>query len=114
MASQFVPLAPLERARSRVPMALLGLGLSLAGIVVVEVLVALGAPPLGPVGWPSLGMIAGAAIGGLAGLIGGGGGGGGDYLLQPAPPQRFLQVFFPPGGTAGGGVGPPAPSCAAP
>jgi len=93
MASQFVPLAPLERAKSRIPMALLGLGLALAGVVLVEVLIALGAPPLGPVGWPSLGMIAAAGIGGLAGLAGGALGVVGYYLVNLLHPERF-PLFY--------------------
>jgi diguanylate cyclase (GGDEF)-like protein/PAS domain S-box-containing protein len=93
MASQFIPLAPLERAKSRVPMALLGLGLALAGVAVVEILIALGAPPLGPVGWPSLGMIAGAAIGGMAGLVGGALGVIGYYAANLAHPERFPQFY---------------------
>jgi diguanylate cyclase (GGDEF)-like protein/PAS domain S-box-containing protein len=80
-------------ARSRIPLALLGLGLALAGVAVVEVLIALGAPPLSPVGWPSLGMIAAAAIGGVAGLAGGALAVAGYYLANLANPDRFAPFY---------------------
>jgi diguanylate cyclase (GGDEF)-like protein/PAS domain S-box-containing protein len=93
MAAQFVPLVRLAHAKRRIAMALLGLGLALAGVVVVEVLIALGAPPLGPVGWPSLGMIAAAGIGGPAGLAGGAFGVIGYYFVNLAQPERFAQFY---------------------
>ena len=100
MAAQFVPLAPLAHAKSRIPMALLGLGLALAGVVVVEVLIALGATPLGPVGWPSLGMIAAAGIGGVAGLAGGALGVVGYYLVNLVQPDRFPLFYSQASNTA--------------
>jgi diguanylate cyclase (GGDEF)-like protein/PAS domain S-box-containing protein len=93
LASQFIPFAPLDRARSRIPMALGGLGLAAIGVLVVEILMAWGAPPLTPVGWPSLGMIAGAAIGGMAGLAGGALAVVGYYLVNLAHADRF-PLFY--------------------
>jgi diguanylate cyclase (GGDEF)-like protein/PAS domain S-box-containing protein len=80
MRSQFTPLA-------------VGLGLSLVGVAVVEVLIAVGTPPLSPVGWPSLGMIAAAGIGGLAGVVGGAIGVIGYYLANLAQPDRFAAFY---------------------
>jgi diguanylate cyclase (GGDEF)-like protein/PAS domain S-box-containing protein len=50
---------------------LLGAGLTLVGVGIVEGLLVAGMPPLGPVGWPGLGALAGTALGGAAGLAGG-------------------------------------------
>ncbi len=48
-----------------------GAGMALAGIAFVEVALLLGFHPLSPVGIPGVGMLVGAALGGLAGLAGG-------------------------------------------
>src|SRR3954462_11659114 len=93
MSSQSIQPAALERARSRIPMVLLGLGLALAGVAVVEALIALGARPLTPIGWPSLGMIAAAGVGGLGGLVGGAIGVVGYYVVNLAQPERFALFY---------------------
>jgi PAS domain-containing protein len=93
MASQFVPAPALPRAKGRLPLVLLGLGLALIGIVVVEVLIALSMHPLTPIGWPSLGMIAASALGGVAGCVGGALGVIAYYLVNLAYPERF-PIFF--------------------
>ena len=93
MAAQFVPIPALERAKGRIPMLLLGLGLSLVGVAVVEVLIAFDTTPLTPIGWPSLGMIAASGVGGAAGCIGGALGVIAYYLVNLAYPDRF-PVFY--------------------
>jgi diguanylate cyclase (GGDEF)-like protein/PAS domain S-box-containing protein len=93
MASHFVPVPALPGARGRWPMFALGFGLALTGVLVVEILVALGMTPLGPVGWPSLGVILAAGLGGVAGLAGGALGLVGYYLVNLGFPERF-PLFY--------------------
>jgi hypothetical protein len=74
----------------------LGAGLTLAGVAVVEVLLAAGMPPLGPVGWPGLGALAGTAVGGGAGLAGGSLVLAAYFFLNLAHPDRFADFFAQP------------------
>jgi diguanylate cyclase (GGDEF)-like protein/PAS domain S-box-containing protein len=50
---------------------LAGIGLALTGVVALEGLLKVGLHPFSPIGWPGLGMIGGAALGGWPGLAGG-------------------------------------------
>ncbi|HUQ75029.1 MAG TPA: sensor domain-containing diguanylate cyclase [Burkholderiales bacterium] len=104
MSSQ--PFAPdaVTRAKQRVPMLLLGAVLALAGVGIVEALLMTGAAPLTPIGWPSLGMIAAAGIGGVAGLAGGAATVLGYYVLNLGQTERFQDFFAHPGITASWGV----------
>ena len=88
-----LPLHVLARARERLPNVLLGIGLALTGVTIVEALILVGAEPLTPVGWPSLGMIAAAGIGGVSGLVGGGIVVIGYYVVSLAQPERFPEFF---------------------
>ncbi|HET7131840.1 MAG TPA: PAS domain-containing protein, partial [Gammaproteobacteria bacterium] len=83
----------------------LGLGLALVGVVVVEILIALDATPLGPVGWPSLGMIGAAGLGGLAGLGGGAVAVLAYYLVNLLHPERFEFFYSQASNTAAWFVG---------
>ncbi len=71
----------------------LGAGLTLACVALVETLFLLGLPPLSPVAWPGLGMLAGAAAGGVAGLAGGAATLAGYYFLNASQPGRFPYFY---------------------
>ena len=57
--------------RSTLARFVLGVALVLAGMALVEGLFFLGLRPLSPLGWPGMGMLVGAALGGMSGLAGG-------------------------------------------
>ena len=82
-----------KRALSRF---LLGASLALVGVGLVEGLVLAGLRPLGPVVWPGLGMLAGAALGGMAGLAGGSVVLFAYYLVNFAYQQRFPEFYAHP------------------
>ncbi len=92
-------LPALARAKKRLPMAALGIALALAGVVIVEVLLAFGTRPLTPIGWPSLGMIIAAVLGGGYGLAGGALGIVAYYVVNLAQPERFPEFFAQAGAT---------------
>jgi diguanylate cyclase (GGDEF)-like protein/PAS domain S-box-containing protein len=75
---------------------MLGAGLALAGVALVEVLLAAGLTPLGPIGWPGLGMLAATAICGFPGLTGGAVVTAAYYLLNMLPPERFAGFYAQP------------------
>jgi diguanylate cyclase (GGDEF)-like protein/PAS domain S-box-containing protein len=70
-----------------------GASFALAGVALVEVLFLVGLAPLTPVAWPGLGMLAGAAAGGLPGLAGGAVTLVAYYLLSALEPERFPHFF---------------------
>lgn len=82
-----------RQASSRATRFALGAGLALVGAAMVEALVLAGLPPLTPVAWPGLGMLAGAAAGGVAGLAGGIATLAGYYFVNTLQPERFPQFF---------------------
>src|SRR5688572_22281342 len=100
MAPQFVSLPALAQAKQRLPMFFLGLALALAGVTVVEGLILLGARPLTPLGWPSLGVILAAGVGGVAGLVGGLLGILGYYVINLVQPERFAEFYSQASNTA--------------
>ena len=73
--------------------ALRGAGLALLGILIVEALLATGLRPLSPLGWPGGGMLVGAALYGLPGVLGGSIVAGGYFLLHFAFQERFPHFF---------------------
>ena len=77
----------------RVPFFVLGAGLALAGSGLVEALILAGVRPLTPVAWPGLGMILGAALGGMPALAGGTSVLAAYYLLNFVEPQRFPEFY---------------------
>ncbi len=70
-----------------------GVGLVAAGALLVEGLLLAGLQPLSPIGWPSLGMLAAAALAGLWGLAGGATALIAYYVLNLAMPGRFPEFF---------------------
>ena len=70
-----------------------GAGLALAGIGLVELLLAIGLRPLSPVGWPGVGMLAGAAVGGVRGMAAGAAVVVGYYLLNLFRAELFPQFY---------------------
>ena len=74
----------------------LGIGFTLLCIGLVEALFLVGLPPLSPTAWPGLGMLAGAALGGGAGLAGGAATLAAYYLVNLAEPSRFPEFFASP------------------
>jgi diguanylate cyclase (GGDEF)-like protein/PAS domain S-box-containing protein len=73
-----------------------GVCCALAGVVLVEVLLALGLSPLGPIGWPGLGMLAAAALCGAAGLAGGAVVVVLYYIVNMLPAERFAAFYAQP------------------
>src|SRR5882672_4262745 len=76
-----------------------GAGLALAGVAIVEGLLLVGLHPLGPVGWPGLGVLAATAFGGIAGLIGGSLVVYAYYVLNFFHQYRFPEFYANPYGT---------------
>jgi diguanylate cyclase (GGDEF)-like protein/PAS domain S-box-containing protein len=70
-----------------------GVGLVAAGAVIVEGLLFAGLQPLAPIGWPSLGLLAGTALYGLWGLAGGAAALVAYYAANLAAPARFPDFF---------------------
>jgi diguanylate cyclase (GGDEF)-like protein/PAS domain S-box-containing protein len=70
-----------------------GVGLVVAGAVLVEALLLAGLQPLSPIGWPSVGMLAAAALSGLWGLAGGVAALLVYYAFNLAVPARFPEFF---------------------
>ena len=72
---------------------LLGVALTLAGVALIETLIVLGLPPLSPVAWSGLGMLAGAAVGGVPALIGGAATLAAYFFANGAHPERFPSFY---------------------
>src|SRR5688572_4863098 len=71
----------------------LGGCLGLAGVVIIEALFTLGLRPLTPMAWPGLGALAGAALGGPAGFLGGSLVLGAYYFVNLLNPHRFPEFY---------------------
>jgi PAS domain S-box-containing protein len=72
---------------------LIGAALAVAGVVFVEFLVSVGLKPLGPLGWPALGLIVGTALWGASGALGGAVVLLGYHLWNLSEPQRFPHFY---------------------
>jgi diguanylate cyclase (GGDEF)-like protein/PAS domain S-box-containing protein len=93
------------RAKERLPRALIGVVLALAGVAVVQGMVVAGAPPLTPIGWPSVATIAAAGIGGVSGFVGGAAITIAYYFVALAQAERFPEFFAHTGITFSWGAG---------
>lgn len=71
----------------------LGIALTLAGVALIEVLILVGQPPLSPVAWTGLAMLAATAAGGLPALIGGAAAFAAYFLLNSLHPERFPAFY---------------------
>lgn len=71
----------------------LGVALTLAGVALIELLILIGVPPLSPVGWTALTMLAGTAIGGLPALAGGALTLAAYTFLNSLRPDRFPYFY---------------------
>jgi len=74
-------------------------------MVLVEVLVMLGLPPLGPAGWPGVGTIAAAAFFGAWGFAGGAAVTAIYVMANLAHAERFAQYFAGPGPSTAWAIG---------
>lgn len=72
---------------------LIGAALAICGVVFVEILVGVGLKPLGPLGWPALGVVVGTALWGASGALGGAVVLFAYYLWNLAEPQRFPHFY---------------------
>lgn len=77
----------------RLTSVLIGAALAVAGVAFVELLVSVGLKPLGPLGWPALGVIVGTALWGASGALGGAVVLLAYYLWNLSEPERF-PLFF--------------------
>ena len=68
-----------------------GGSLGLAGVVIIEALFTFGLRPLTPMAWPGLGALAGAALGGPAGFLGGSLVLAAYYFVNLLNPHRFPE-----------------------
>ena len=73
-----------------------GVALTLVGVALVEALQAAGLRPLSPLGWPGIGLLAGAALAGGTGLAGGSLVLAGYYVFTFAHQQRFPEFYASP------------------
>jgi diguanylate cyclase (GGDEF)-like protein/PAS domain S-box-containing protein len=62
-------------------------------VVFVEILVGVGLKPLGPLGWPALGLLVGTALWGASGALGGAVVLFAYYIWNLSEPQRFPHFF---------------------
>jgi len=62
-------------------------------VVFVEILVSVGLKPLGPLGWPALGLLVGTALWGASGALGGAVVLFAYYIWNLSEPQRFPHFF---------------------
>lgn len=76
-----------------------GAACAVIGVALVELLLALGARPFSPLGWPGLGVMAAAAIAGVRGLAGGALVAAVYYAVNVLHPQRFPDFFDDASGT---------------
>ncbi len=72
---------------------LIGAALAVGGVVFVELLVGVGWKPLGPLGWPALGLLVGTVLWGASGALGGALVLFAYYLWNLSEPQRFPHFF---------------------
>ncbi|HSA89610.1 MAG TPA: hypothetical protein VLF42_06880, partial [Burkholderiales bacterium] len=79
--------------KSAAPRFALGACLALFGVVCVEALFTLGLRPLTPMAWPGLGALAGAALGGPVGFLGGALVLAAYYVVNLLHPQRFPEFY---------------------
>jgi diguanylate cyclase (GGDEF)-like protein/PAS domain S-box-containing protein len=82
-----------------------GAVLALVGVALVEALQFAGLRPLSPLGWPGLGLLAGAALAGGAGLAAGSLVLAGYYALNFAQQQRFPEFYASPVNTVSWTIG---------
>ena len=71
MSAQSAPLRHAAGEKTGLTQFAIGGSLGLAGVVIIEALFTFGLRPLTPMAWPGLGALAGAALGGPAGFLGG-------------------------------------------
>jgi diguanylate cyclase (GGDEF)-like protein/PAS domain S-box-containing protein len=71
----------------------LGVASTLAGIALIELLILIGLPPLSPVAWSGLGMLAASAVGGLPAFLGGALTLSAYFVLNGLHPQRFPNFY---------------------
>lgn len=71
MSAQSAPLHHAAGEKTGLTQFAIGGSLGLAGVVIIEALFTFGLRPLTPMAWPGLGALAGAALGGPAGFLGG-------------------------------------------
>src|SRR5207248_1030045 len=76
-----------------------GLATALLGVALAEGFLFAGLRPLSPLGWPGLGVLAGAATGGGAGVAGASLVAAGYYVLNFAHPYRFPEFYGSAGAT---------------
>ena len=89
-----------------------GVGLTLVGVVLVEALLLAGLRPLSPLGWPGLGLLAGAALAGGTGLAGGSLVLAVYYAFNFAHQHRFPEFYASPVTTVSWVIGLTAFACA--
>ncbi len=73
--------------------AFLGVAFTLSGIALIETLILIGLPPLSPVAWSGLGMLAGTAIAGFPALVGGAATLASYFFLNSLQPARFPYFY---------------------
>jgi len=88
-------IAPVREAahKKRVARFVTGAALALLGIALAEAILFAGLRPLSPLGWPGVGVLAGAAIGGGAGLAGASLVAAGYYVVNFGHPHRFPEFY---------------------
>ena len=91
--------------RKTVEQIAMGAVLALLGVALVEALQFAGLRPLSPLGWPGLGLLAGAAFAGGAGLAGGSLVLAGYYALNFVHQQRFPEFYASPVNTVSWTIG---------
>ena len=74
----------------------LGIGLGLAGVILMEALFSAGLRPLTPMAWPALGALAAAALAGGAGFMGGSLVLAAYYIMNFMYPHRFPDFYAHP------------------
>ncbi len=72
---------------------LISAALAVSGVLFVEILVSVGLKPLGPLGWPALGLLVGTALWGASGALGGAVVLFAYYIWNLSEPQRFPHFF---------------------
>ena len=82
-----------EAAHKRVARFVTGAALALLGVALAEAFLFAGLRLLSPLGWPGVGVLAGAAIGGGAGLAGASLVAAGYYVVNFGHPHRFPEFY---------------------
>jgi diguanylate cyclase (GGDEF)-like protein/PAS domain S-box-containing protein len=96
LPARAAPLTSAAADRTGIPQFFLGACLTLVGVLCVEALLAVGLRPLTPLAWPGLGALAGAALGGAAGFLGGSLVLAGYYMLSLLHAHRFPEFHAHP------------------